>query len=549
MNSNSHLRPGTLLRNDTYRIERALGQGGFGITYLAVHTRLNKRVAIKEFFPKTFCDRAADTNMVRTASQANSMTVEKLRNKFIKEAQHIAEMDSPYIVRIVDVFEENHTAYYIMDYIEGISLSDLVKSSGPLPEKQAVEFVCKVGEALSYIHAKKMNHLDVKPANIMLRAKDNAPVLIDFGLSKQYDSDGHQTTSNPVGYSHGYAPMEQYRDGGVREFSPSTDVYSLAATLYYLVSGTVPPQAPKLVEEDLTFPPKFPQRLIPVISTAMSTKRSERQATVALFCEQLRAAESLDDEKTHYKVPADDEKTQHKSKPESKASNSGSPVPPPPPVPPKPAPKVKKTDDGVKKTVDHAKRKRLKKLLLIGGGAALVISLLIVFFTQTYPEYKRVTAVEDEIEADTVVVIEEVPATAPAVSGAPLSEGEIVDGRGGFADNAEGYFSQYADQYLTANRDVYFDGYFSDDKGRYPIMLKFEIDDNWYPGVCYYHNINYATKLKMSVRFTEEQMIITGNAGGDTFTMKFSRSSNGRWRGTAQNGNHTLEARIWPVKR
>ena len=171
---------GTMLHN-TYMVERVLGQGGFGITYLAIHVRLKKKVAIKEFFPKSFCDRDADTSHVRTASKANSVTVEKLKNKFIKEAEHIAEMDSPYIVRIIDVFEENHTAYYIMDYIEGRSLSDIVKKDGPLPVTQALEYISKIGEALTYIHSKRMNHLDVKPANIMVRSKDNVPILIDFG--------------------------------------------------------------------------------------------------------------------------------------------------------------------------------------------------------------------------------------------------------------------------------------------------------------------------------------------------------------------------------
>lgn len=278
-----NLKEGAFLHNDTYRIERVLGQGGFGITYLAVHMRLKKKVAIKEFFPKAFCDREADTSHVRTASAANSVTVEKLRNKFIKEAEHIAEMDSPYIVRITDVFEENHTAYYVMDYIEGRSLSEIVKNDGPLPVGQAVEYISKIGEALAYIHSKKMNHLDVKPANIMVRSKDNAPILIDFGLSKQYDSEGNQTSTTPVGISHGYAPIEQYRDGGVKEFSPQTDLYSLAATLYYLLSGVVPPQASTLVENDLTFPTSFPQNLEEPIRKAMSSARKRRQDNIGFF--------------------------------------------------------------------------------------------------------------------------------------------------------------------------------------------------------------------------------------------------------------------------
>ena len=287
--------------HNTYRVVRVLGQGGFGITYLAIHVRLKKKFAIKEFFPKSLCDRDTDTSHVRTASKANSVTVEKLKNKFIKEAEHIAEMDSPYIVRIVDVFEENHTAYYVMDYIEGRSLSDIVKNDGPIPVEKAVGYITKIGEALTYIHSKRMNHLDVKPANIMVRSKDNAPILIDFGLSKQYDSDGNQTSTTPVGISHGYAPMEQYNDGGVREFSPQTDIYSLGATLYFLLSGVTPPQATKLIEDELTFPSAIPRHLINPILKAMEPVRKSRYASASAFCHAITG--DVDDDASTVDVP------------------------------------------------------------------------------------------------------------------------------------------------------------------------------------------------------------------------------------------------------
>ena len=99
---------------------------------------------------------------------------------------------------------------------------------------------------------------------------------------------------------------------------------------------------------------------------------------------------------------------------------------------------------------------------------------------------------------------------------------------------------------MTENRDVYFDGSFSDTKGSYPIMLKFEMDDNYYPGVCYYHNINYDTKLKMSVRFTEEEMIIRGKANGSDFVMNFTPTTDGKWKGRALSGSYYLNAKIRP---
>lgn len=285
-----NLKANSNLNNGTYIIESILGQGGFGITYRARHARLNKVVAIKEFFPKALCVRN-DDDSVSTATDVNSTLVDRLKRKFMKEAEHIATMDCPYIVRVTDVFEENGTVYYVMDYIDGMSLSEIVKKRGPLPAQKAVEYISKIGTALSYVHSKKMNHLDVKPANIMVRTADDTPILVDFGLSKQYDTEGIETSTTPVGLSHGYAPMEQYSEGGVKEFSPATDTYSLAATLYYALSGVIPPQATTLIDNDLTFPAEIPAELIPAISKAMMPKRSLRHQTVKEFVEQINHPE------------------------------------------------------------------------------------------------------------------------------------------------------------------------------------------------------------------------------------------------------------------
>lgn len=281
------LKIGSMLRHDTYRIEKVLGQGGFGITYLATDISLDRKVAIKEFFPKDYCDREGTTSHVTLGTQNTSEFVNRLKAKFIKEAKNIAKLDNPGIIKIHAAFEENNTAYYVMDFIEGESLSAMVKRDGPLPAQTALRYITEVGEALEYVHKHRINHLDVKPANIMVRRSDNKPVLIDFGLSKQYDSDGNQTSTTPTGISHGYAPMEQYNDGGVKEFSPQTDLYSLAATLYYILTGIVPPQATRLVDDELTFPSTIPTRLVPPIAKAMSTGRRNRQETIRKFLEDI----------------------------------------------------------------------------------------------------------------------------------------------------------------------------------------------------------------------------------------------------------------------
>lgn len=282
-----HLAKGTLLFHGTYRIEGKLGQGGFGITYLATDVALDKYVAIKEFFPNTYCKRDTSTSRVGVATEGSREFVTKLKLKFLKEARNIAKLDHPNIVRLHAAFEENDTAYYVMDYIEGTPLSQIVKTRGPLDRRKAVEYATLIGNALGYLHKRRINHLDVKPANIMVRKSDGVPVLIDFGLAKQYDCEGQQTTSTPVGFSQGFAPVEQYKPGGVKEFSPASDLYSLAATLYFMLSGRIPPPATDLVDEPLTFPEAFPSDLKKPIEKAMSASRKSRHASVGEFLREI----------------------------------------------------------------------------------------------------------------------------------------------------------------------------------------------------------------------------------------------------------------------
>lgn len=287
MDGNYTRLPEGYLLHGTYRIKRVLGQGGFGITYLAHDTGLDRMVAIKEFFPKDFCDRDASTSRVRPGTQSNSEFVERLKNKFLKEARNIAGMEHPGIIRIYAAFEANNTAYYVMEYIDGCSLADLVGDEGPMPPARALQYVSAIGNALEFVHSRRVNHLDVKPANIMVRRRNNQAILIDFGLAKKYDSDGNQTSSTPTGISHGYAPIEQYYADGVSEFSPQTDLYSLAATFYFLVTGNVPPQAGMLIEKRLSFPDSFPEALKAPVCRAMASARADRHETVSEFINHL----------------------------------------------------------------------------------------------------------------------------------------------------------------------------------------------------------------------------------------------------------------------
>ena len=306
----STLQPQTTLQGGKYKIISTLGQGGFGITYLAEQVMLGRKVAIKEFFYKECCDRERGTSRVTLGTQSNRETVQRFMNKFLKEARTISQLDHPNIIKIYDVFEENNTAYYVMEYIEGENLSEMVKRQGALSEVTAVEYIKKVADALAYIHARSINHLDVKPGNIMLRQRDNQIVLIDFGLSKQYDDVGSQTSSTPIGISQGYAPIEQYSPSGVAQFSPQTDIYSLGATLYWLIVGKTPPNAHEVLNGGLpSMPPYVPVPVKKTIERAMQARKVDRTSSVDAFLENLGEVKSVPTPSLSNRVTSNDDET------------------------------------------------------------------------------------------------------------------------------------------------------------------------------------------------------------------------------------------------
>lgn len=279
------------LQEGRYTIVSVLGKGGFGITYLAEQSGLQRKVAIKEFFMNSYCQRDADGSSVKINPEL-SAEVLRFRSKFLKEARNIAQLNHPNIVRVIDVFEENDTAYYVMEYVENGSLANKVKQDGPLSEAEATRYIVQVAKALDYVHQRKMVHLDIKPANIMLNENDEA-VLIDFGMSKQYDCEsGNETSSSFVGISQGYAPLEQYVHGGVGEFSPETDIYALGATFYNLLTGSTPPNAylvdSKGLPTDELRAHGVSDRAISIISLAMKSHKEDRIKNARAFIEGVR---------------------------------------------------------------------------------------------------------------------------------------------------------------------------------------------------------------------------------------------------------------------
>lgn len=250
------LKKGTTLQNSKYTIVKSLGQGSFGITYLATTklTMMGKlgqmdttvNVAIKEFFMSEMNSRANDGSSL---GGSRGSLFYNYQQKFRKEAENLSHLDHPNIVKVLEVFDENNTTYYVMQYIDGQSLDCYILRQNGLPEQKAISIIKEVGSAVHYMHSNKMLHLDLKPKNVMLD-KDGKSYLIDFGLSKQYTDDGEPESSTKVGAgTPGYAPIEQanYREG--KGFPVTMDVYALGGTLFKMLTGKRPPEASEILND------------------------------------------------------------------------------------------------------------------------------------------------------------------------------------------------------------------------------------------------------------------------------------------------------------
>ena len=205
-----HLQPNTILQGGKYRIERVLGQGGFGITYVGYNTEFEETVAIKEFYLSGINDREGDSTAVSVSNGQNLELFEEQKEKFKKEARRMRQFNNPHIVRVHDLFEENGTAYYVMDYIDGENLAERLKRTArPMTESEVRLILPQILDSLKSVHDTGIWHLDLKPSNIMLEKGGNIK-LIDFGASKQLNTQkGGATTGTRISYTPGYAPREQ----------------------------------------------------------------------------------------------------------------------------------------------------------------------------------------------------------------------------------------------------------------------------------------------------------------------------------------------------
>jgi len=269
------------LQGGRYQVIRLLGQGGFGVTYLARDALLDRQVVIKELFPQGSLHMPAGLQL---PPQWSGDAFDNLLGRFVGEARMLAKFKSPHVVRVQDVFTELGTAFIIMDYLEGRTLMQRLRDEGPLSPALSLRMARHLAQALTVVHDAGLLHRDIKPDNIYL-LQDDTPVLIDFGASREY-ADSNQQMS--VILTHGFAPPEQY--GGTGPFGPPTDLYALAATLLFAVTGKLPPNAVTRLHDQESLPavpstyaPGFRRALLAALEVRAIDRPSSAQAFVELL--------------------------------------------------------------------------------------------------------------------------------------------------------------------------------------------------------------------------------------------------------------------------
>lgn len=240
--------PVNTVLNNKYKILSIIGQGGFGITYLAEHLELHNRFAIKECYVRQWCKR---DNCFVCAYDNDKIKFEEFKVKFLNEAQTLAKFNHKNIVRVTDYFVENNTGYFAMEFIEGDSLRKFIDRNGKSDEGLAIKLILKLSEAVEFLHNRKILHRDIKPDNIIINS-DNEPVLLDFGAAREIAG---TKVPHTIILTPGYAPIEQSDPNSENGFY--IDIYSIGATLYHLVTGQIPVPAQQRIAEDKLIDPQI----------------------------------------------------------------------------------------------------------------------------------------------------------------------------------------------------------------------------------------------------------------------------------------------------
>ncbi|MFO1372463.1 MAG: SUMF1/EgtB/PvdO family nonheme iron enzyme [Candidatus Competibacteraceae bacterium] len=284
-----------------YLIEGVLGAGGFGITYKAIHEALQNAVAIKEYFPAEWAFRDHDNITVRPNAQGQipakadePSCYQWGLQRFLDEAKILVQINHPGVVRVRDYFTANGTAYIVMEYENGESLSALLQRGGILPEQELRRLLDDILPALEAVHSQGYLHRDIKPSNLYMRKQDNHVLLIDFGAARQ--ALGHRTRSVTSVVTPGYSPIEQYVTVG-EDYGPWTDIYALGAVLYRCINGAPPVEAPGRVLKDPVQPAVelgaglYTHGLLQVVDRALAVRPEERFQNIAEMRDALLAAE------------------------------------------------------------------------------------------------------------------------------------------------------------------------------------------------------------------------------------------------------------------
>ncbi|MBK6998904.1 MAG: protein kinase [Rhodoferax sp.] len=271
-----------------YRIDRVLGRGGFGVTYLATDVNLNVQVALKEYFPQQFAHRMQDGKLEPLRRAEDAQLYHAWLDGFLEEARTLASFRHPNIVRVARFFEANATAYMVLDYERGTCLKDWWPQNKNLSESELVALLQPLLDGLAYIHSTGYLHRDIKPDNIYVRAEDGSLVLLDFGSARRTT---HAAVNADVVYTPGYAPIEQYEG---HEQGPWTDVYALGATLYWMVCDQKPIPAPRRASEPMHSAAELGQgrygvALLRAIDWALSIEPAQRPADIPALCKALFA--------------------------------------------------------------------------------------------------------------------------------------------------------------------------------------------------------------------------------------------------------------------
>lgn len=293
-----HLQPFSILAGK-YLLGMAIGEGGFGITYIGMDLNLEMRVAIKEYYPNGCAVRnCSESNTVLSYSNSTQEVFEKGREKFINEARLLAKCSNlSEIVSVKDFFRENHTAYIVMEYIEGITLKAYLKQNGDhIPAQKTLQMMKPVICSLSKVHDMNLIHRDISPDNIMI-CNNGSVKILDFGGARDYIFSNEKSLS--IMLKPGYAPEEQYRTHGNQ--GPWTDVYALCATMYRCITGSVPPESlERAYQESLppirSISPDCPPAAASAIEKGMSIYPEDRfQSMQELYSALYESSQSFSD--------------------------------------------------------------------------------------------------------------------------------------------------------------------------------------------------------------------------------------------------------------